>query len=654
MPDRLVESAQFDIPASPSRNIYQINRFLGADFTSSPSAVDANHSSDCINFIRYQPGKIRKRMGYESIASGSGQVFGIWKWDDDNYVVHIGTTMYHIGRNASGNLDFSVIDEDTDTPNSQILTNASGTRRIVKAKEYGYIRSGNQALVFGNGEIYIYTNDGKLYDTTEYQLYVPTVTISKKPQGGGTSYEPFNLIGTKFNESFYVSSNDATETDFYLSVSDITDITDVLKLNANGVFETLVRGTDYTVDVANSKVTFMTAPGVSPVEGEDNIVIEATKTISGSFEKIANCTFAIAYGINGNYDRIFISGNPDYPNFDWYSQKDDITYFQDTSYSVLGSDASPIKGYAIVSNQLVTLKGNGSDRQAAIIRAGSVTEDGEVVFKVIKSLQGYPIIAPKSSIVTGIEPMFLSQEGVMAVTLADIYGDYLMNSRSYYLNGKLLEEPNLDKAFAIRNGDFYMLFVNSHVYILDTLQVIAADGAPYSTRQYATFYWDNVPATCAISIDETVFFGTADGHIMRFHTNYNDITNYSDNGKAIYCRYDTADIDELVFFKAKTYRYFALRVFPSAVSSVNVYALRNGAWELLKSDSTTIRYFTFSQLVFSKFTFRADKGTQMVSSKLRLKKLDHVRFRIENNQLNEPLMIDQFGIEYTQNNNCKN
>ena len=659
MPDNEVSSARFDVPASPVRNIYQITNFLGCDFTSSPSAVDENHSSNCVNMIRYQPGKVRKRMGYESIVKGTGNVFAIWKWDNNNYIVHIGVTMYLIGRNVSGDLDFTVISSDADTSYSKIIKDSSGTRLVFEAEKYHFIRSGQQGMIFGNGKLFFFEpalSADRFYTVATYpNIYVPTITISKAPDGGGTSYESFNLLSKKYTESFYVSSGDASKDTFHMSLYPLDDASEVVvqKMNSSGTWET-VAPSAYTVTYSAGTIKFNTAPGQSPVEGEDSVKITVTKTIDGYYNRVAYCKFAIAYGISGNYDRIFISGNPDYPSYDWFSQKDDITYWPDTNYSVLGSDASPINGYAIVSNYLVTLKGDGSDRQTAIIRNGTLDSTGNPVFKVEKALQGYPIIAPDSSIMAGIEPMFLTREGIMAITTSDLSGDQIMNSRSYYLNGKLLSESHLEKAFAIRNGDFYMLFINSHVYILDTLQPVSSVNAPYSTRQYASFYWENVPATCAICIDEVVYFGTAEGNIMRFFTADNDLASYNDNGNAIVCYYDTADIDALVFFKVKTYRYFALRVFPAVASSVKIYAYKGGSWELIKHDTAIIRYFMFSQLVFSKFTFRADTGTRLVTSKTRLKKMDHVRFRVLNDAKNEPLMIDQFGIEYTQSNNVKN
>lgn len=655
MPDNEVNSERFKIPKSPKKNVYIIDKFLGCDFTSSPSSIDENHGSECKNFIRYMPGKIRKRMGYEAICKGSGSAYAIWKWDNNNYIVHIGTTMYHIGRNVTtGELDFSVVTSGTDTVYSQSIKNSNNVKKVFTAQKYAFIRSNEIALIFGNGELYFYTGGSKVYTVSDYpDVYIPTVTISKKPQGGGTSYEAFNLLNTKFEESFYTSADDSSETEYHLSFTNLASVESVEVMDSNGDWHTKTATTDYSVNLEAGTVTFVTAPGQSPSEGEDNVRIIASKSFSGYFNRIAKCKFAIAYGVNGNYDRVFISGNPEYPNYDWYSAMDDATYFPDTNYSCLGSDASPINGYAIVSNLLVTLKGDGSDKQAAIIRSGAIDTNGEAIFSVVKSLQGYPVVAPDTSVVAGIEPMFLTREGIMAITSTDVSGEHMMNSRSFFLNGKLLNEPHLELSFAIRNGDYYMLFVNSHVYILDTLQIITTENTPYSTRQYATFYWDNVPATCAITIDDVVYFGTSDGTIMRFFTHPDDYFSYNDNGAPIVCSYDTADIDALLFFKLKTYRYFSLRVFPALVSAVQIYAYKDGVWELLKEDYSTIRYFSFSKLIFSKFTFKTDKGTRLIATKARVKKADHIKFRIRNDQLNEPLMIDQFGIEYTQAGNYK-
>lgn len=669
MPDDIVTSARFSVPKSPKRQIFQIKNFLGCDCTSSPSAVDENHSPDCVNMVRYMPGKIRKRMGYNYAASGTDTIYDIWKWDNDTYFVHCGVKLFLISRNTTNEFDWSVLSTGVDTTYSYRLRKcvsehpeAYQTLELAR-KKYVYNRANNEAIIIGNGDLYFIKNK-KVFPPEAYNVYVPTVTIGKSPDGsGGMSYEAFNLLKPSFVESFYVSSEDEPEPPEYLTLNlsyeNLRAIYKVEALDDDGEWLT-VNSSSYSVNTVNGTVTFTDgASYVSPIEGEDNIRVYATLNASeynasGVSNKINNCSISIAYGVNGSNNRLFVSGNPDYPNYDWYSEMDDITYFPDINYSVLGSDASPIKGYAIVSNMLVTLKGEGTDPQTAIIRTGTLDNDGNAIFTIAKSLQGSAIVSSDSVAVAGTEPMFLTNEGIMAITQTDITGGEILNLRSFYINGKLLKESHLDKAEAIKKGDFYMLFLGNHVYILDTLQAITTANTPYSSRQYASFYWEMYEAMSLPTVIDNIIYAVTANGLVKFYDNENNLASYNDNNHAIYCRYDTADFDEVIFFKNKTYRYFAMRAFPSVASSVNVYVSRNGEWELLKDDGATIRYFTFSQLVFSKFTFRTDKGTRLVNTKARIKKMDHVRFRVENGELNEPFMIDQIGVEFTQSGNYKN
>ena len=60
--------ARFSIPAGPGRSILDVDRFLGVDYTNSPANVDKSRSPNGQNMIRDVPGKVRKCMGYETIA----------------------------------------------------------------------------------------------------------------------------------------------------------------------------------------------------------------------------------------------------------------------------------------------------------------------------------------------------------------------------------------------------------------------------------------------------------------------------------------------------------------------------------------------------------------------------------------------------------
>ena len=58
-------AVSFKVPASPKKNIFVIDKFMGVDLTNTGANVDETRSPNAENMIRYVPGKVRKRMGYD-------------------------------------------------------------------------------------------------------------------------------------------------------------------------------------------------------------------------------------------------------------------------------------------------------------------------------------------------------------------------------------------------------------------------------------------------------------------------------------------------------------------------------------------------------------------------------------------------------------
>lgn len=489
--------------------------------------------------------------------------------------------------------------------------------------------------------------------------YIPTVTIAKDPRGGGESYEALNLIQPAFIELFQGSYMDGTSEvaprTFQLSFKGL-DTTEVKAwvLNSDADWIEKKEGKDFSVNRQTGVVTFTSAPGSSPITGEDNVKIQAYRTVEGYADRINKCTISTLFGVNGNADRMFVSGNPDFINYDWYSGQYDPTYFPDTGYSVLGSSSSAIVGYSIISNYLAAHKDDQERDMNIILREGNLVDD-EPSFPVVATLQGAGAVAPWSFGYLATEPIFLTKRGVYAVTAQDITGEKYSQNRSYYIDGKLLEEPNLEKAYACIYNDFYILSLNGKFYILDGLQPIQTDKSmPYATRQYACFYRENVPATCVWVFNDVLHFGTADGRICTFYKDKNDLYSYNDDGEAIPCVWETPDLDGRYFFKNKTFRYIAIRLDSAIATSINIYTMKRGIWNHAKTDSTKGRYFTFPYLNFEKFSFSTDTTQKIVHTKLRLKKVDKARFRFTNTEINEPFGIYDVALEYIENGNYKN
>jgi len=501
--------------------------------------------------------------------------------------------------------------------------------------------------------------------------YVPLMYISCQPEGGGTKYEDKNLLCDGFEQRFTVDEDHEADVAFQLIYTTLTGETVTAKVmkDDSGEMLDLVEDVDFTVNRSTGVVTFNDPPGKSPLPGEDNVYITAYHAADVPMSMsscISKCTIGALFGINGATDRLFLSGNPDYPNIDWHSDQYNPGYFPDVSYSKLGSDTSAIMGYTLVNNYLAAHKDENETEHNIIVREGDLVAVGETsidgvttydekpAFKIINTLQGPGAIAPDTFGYLQTEPLFLTRSGIFAITAQDITGEKYSQNRSFYVNGALTKETGLSDSFALTYKDMFFLFVNSRVYVLDGLQALPTErGEPYATRQYVCFYLTDIPATIAWVQNEALYFGTTNGKVCKFYTDEKALTSYNDNGNAIQAWWESADLDGRLFYKNKTFRYIAVRLMSVIYTSVTLYACRRGIWSKIKTKAFSNRVFSFSGLVFSTLTFNNDSSDPVMSSKLRVKKIDKARFKVENCNLNQPFGIHDFAIEYVENGNFK-
>ena len=617
--------AQFNVPSESQKYSAVVETFRGVDLNNSPSNVDKSRSPAAPNMIRDQVGKVRKRMGYETkvTAPGGAAINGVHHLLEET-LVHAGTKLYRLS--------------DTD-----------GTWELTEIGAMANARS--RSFVF----------DQKLYllDGTTYQVYdgetlaavadsatVPTIIISRRPTGGGQSYQGLNLLGRKWTESF-LGTADATV--YQLTTKDLAeDAVTARVLNADGVWEEKTEGTDFTVDRAAGTVTFSTAPGASPVTGQDNVQITAAKERDGYLDTINRCTIAAVYGVGGSTDRVFLSGNGDKPGVDWYSNFEDPAFFPDTNYTKLVRDGARVTGYTVLSNTLAAFIDGASDGRNVVVRSGVLDENGDAVFRVSNTMIGQDAVAPDTFCRTDKEPLFLTNRGVYAITAEELTGEKYSQERSYYIASAIGAAQGRENACACTYGDFYALALDGTLYLLDLQQKTYERNSPYSSFQYECYYWPNIPARVLFLDGDALCFGTEDGKLCRFHTNVDDVTSYNDDGAAIDAYWETSDFDGKIFFHVKTFTGMAVRLAAAVNTGVVVYAQVRGMWKQVFASGAKARYFDWSYIDFSKFTFSSDRTPRTLYGKIKLKKADKVRFRLQNNVLNEPFGLYAFGLQFKE------
>jgi hypothetical protein len=198
----------------------------------------------------------------------------------------------------------------------------------------------DDVFYFKDGKHY-WKFDGKKEKQVVEDAYVPTTTIARKPLGGGTKYEDVNMLSDYRKNSFLADGASFT---FFLDTMNIdNDYQPEVIVNDKGVDPS-----EYTVDFAEGKIVFKNyAPDAPLTDGQDNVVIKFKKEVPKYKGCIEKCTMLQVFD-----NRVFFSGNPDFPNMVWNSSLNDPSYVSDLDYYREGLDEAAVKGLVAGNNAL--------------------------------------------------------------------------------------------------------------------------------------------------------------------------------------------------------------------------------------------------------------------------------------------------------------
>lgn len=515
--------ANFNVPSSPATYEANLTGFLGVDFSSSISDIDKRRTPNGVNFVNNN-GTIGKRNGYKILAylGQNANINGIWNVDTlsgEYFIVHCGTKLYRM------QIDFSSYTE--------ILTGMKDalSQGVIVASKL-LILDGKRAVVYD-----LLTNTVSYLDTIGY---IPTTQVARTPNGLLTQpYEKVNLVQDSRINLF--TSNE-TDTIYQLDDVSLNSIDKVEVLNNNGEWITKTLTIDYTVNLTKGQVIFTAPIGTSPVDGRDNVRIKYSKAIADNKEQVNKCNIMCVYGYAGANDRVFMTGNPDFPNIITYSALEDITYIPANSIIRTGLEVIPINGMTRTNDGKMAVLKNVSDSDSTIFYIGYGTFNGEEVFNVEASTKGEGNIARYADSILINEPLILTQNGVFALNTGTITDERYVYHRSYYIDGRLNKEANLANAVGISNDGKYYLAVNDHVYVADSRFKTSNVNSRYSNYQYEWYYWDNIPVRTWFVRNNVLYFGDKSGNICTFRDD-TDENRFKDNTTPVSTEWNSIILD---------------------------------------------------------------------------------------------------------------
>lgn len=542
--------------------------FRGVDYTSSPLRVDPRRAVRCRNLLPIG-GRNVKRRGWQQEAvfteydtqlgrSVAQPVRGMWwyVWSDVHFLlVHAGERLYASTRDGG---DFTVV---RDGMGSEISEAFAYGKRL-------YLVGHGEYLVFGTWD------GGKKFElravADDEDTYVPRTTMAINPttnEAGEAikdtrrSLDAVNLLCSRRVNTcmgrlhggkdlvFWLDAECADREDVRIEVETASasgqvkteiwhtvgfDLEEFGEANVkNEAGETVGHFSAFVRRHGGVRVACLTIKKdcPPPIEGRDNITVTFRHAGADTVQeaaKIGGCRFGIMFGGGGNADRLCLSGNPDYPNYQFFSGFRDPTYFPDNGWNAVGADASAVVGFSRIADGVLAVfkeEGRGEpviyyqtaedvpvyadddEKELAAMRFKLCTDAGNV---------GESIISRAASVDFYGDPLILSKNGVFGITYKTNVetADRYAAERSRNIRADLVGRDLTKACGAVFEGK-YWLCVDGVCYVADEGYTFRPSEGT-SGYQYEWWPLDNVPATVLCVADGRLCFGTEDGRLCYF------------------------------------------------------------------------------------------------------------------------------------------
>lgn len=461
--------------------------FRGVDFSN--KEVNIVRSPDSLNMWKNYKNNLGKcietRPDIELLQTFSNTVFGLF--------------FYKVG-----NIEHTIVHSGT-----QLLDIVNGVTKVLK--EDGMNPRKSYSFVYNN---ILYIKDGINYlefdgeTIQEVVGYIPTTSISRTPSGGGTKFEDVNLL-TSYRKNTFVADGESKK--YYLDTKDIdNDFQPIVLVDGEQV-------TDFTVDTIGdnlgSFIEFTTAPPEPLTIGQDNVTITFKKTVAGHRDRINKCTLLSVFD-----NRVFFSGNENYPNAIFHSSLDDPRYCSDLDFYNEGLDSSPVRSMVAGNNALWVFKEPSQANTTVFYHIPSIDSEYGKVYPSSHSSISTGCVA------TGInfndDIVFFSDRGMEAIN-GDVTTEQVIAHRSSLVDNKLLNEPNY-KNMVLEEWEGYLLvIIDNKVYLADSRAMFTNE----NHYEYEWFYWELDKNITCTQIKDGVLFLCSENGIYTL-TKENDIESY--------------------------------------------------------------------------------------------------------------------------------
>lgn len=476
--------------------------FRGVDFRS--EECDLTRSPDALNVWR----NYKKTSGIET-RPALKHICGTPKTIRD--MIWFGDKLYY--STSEGYYSDVVLDENGNHDNTGDETHDIG--------DHGCFFIFDGSLYILGSEDYV-----KLAGDGESEPYIPTTSVGALPDGTGRkTNQDVNMLTPYRINTF---CGDGKQTKFYLDAQDIESVSEpYITINGENPFKDkpLIKTEEYAthrayyyseydegykdaVDVYFfDGIVDIRVEGEAPPEpataGRDNVSIKFNKPVKDTDgndinkEKILGCTIVEEFD-----NRIFLSGNPNYPNLVFHSSLNNPMYFSDTDVYEDGKDDGYIRAMVSGNNALWVFRDTDKGR-GVYYHTASFDEQYGKVYPVVHSNVPTGCVGGAINFLDDI--VFFSQNGMESIS-QNITAEQFATHKSSLVDRLMVGNPKYKEMVFAEWEDYLLVCMGTDVFLADSRAIMANEGH----YEYEWYHWNlgKYNIKCAAVKDGILYIGT--------------------------------------------------------------------------------------------------------------------------------------------------
>lgn len=575
------------IPTNTDIAPFVIKKFLGLNLTSTgDTQILDGESGNMSNFVITDDYKLRKCNGYKKVYNFGSQIKGTYTFNNGGEVyllIVANGNLYKIAQ--------SVLEDDSTW--ESLTPTLIGSVGDYDTTFFSF----DKKVYLLNGHKY-YSYDGTTL--SEVEGYTPLVIVNAPPTGGGTDYDPINLLSAKKHMTF---NSDGTASVYQLAEKDIDSVDKVI-----------INGTDlstgYSTNLANGTVTFTNIP----TAGTDNVEIYWSKD-NGDRHFIENMRAGIVYG--GDVDtKVFLYGNENEPNRIRYSATANgapsVEYFPGVNQVDVGPSNFAVTD---LTRQYDRLIATTNKPEAYTIGIDLINVNGyetpSVVTLPLNEVHGN--IAFAQGQVINNDPVTIENGQLIRWKSTTIRDERNMEVISEKIRDDLvIMDLKYCKTCDFQDRNQLWLALGNKVYIYN-----------YFNKTYSRLMLP-IDSDLLQVVGKNMYITSITGNLYKFDDNYQTF-----DDELIKAHWEMNFSNFGMSYQRKTMRKLWVLLQPQASASAQIGYITNRNESLVKKDIFYKLTF-FDDIDFSDFSFKVSINPQPFRLKLKAKKFTNLKITIDN------------------------